>query len=120
RPGLQLARAGSGCGAAAAALRAWAVFGQSTAAIWLGLFAVQNFARGRSPRAPAVTAAGGPALGHDAPPGERADVDRELSRARAALLARDEQTALAVASKLEEAEGPYRQAAGLRIRAGVE
>src|SRR5207237_7666794 len=53
-------------------------------------------------------------------PEERADVDRELSRARSALLARDEQTALAVASKLEESEGPYRQAAGLRIRAGVE
>ena len=43
-----------------------------------------------------------------------------MSRARSALLARDEQTALAVASKLEESEGPYRQAAGLRIRAGVE
>ena len=51
---------------------------------------------------------------------ERADVERELSRARSALLARDERTALAVASKLEESEGPYRQAAGLRIRAGVE
>ncbi|MFL5365419.1 MAG: hypothetical protein ACJ781_08080, partial [Myxococcales bacterium] len=39
---------------------------------------------------------------------------------RAALLARDEETALAVASKLEESEGAFRQAAGLRIRAGVE
>ena len=51
---------------------------------------------------------------------ERLDVERELERARAAILAADEDTALSAAALLEEGEGPYRQAAGLRIRAGVE
>jgi Zn-dependent protease len=119
RPSVRAASLISGLVAAAAAVAAWVLFGQQFAAIWLALMAVQNFARARSVPVPAA-AGPGRALGHDAAPDEHADVDRELARARAALLAGDEQTALAVASKLEEAEGPYRQAAGLRIRAGVE
>jgi Zn-dependent protease len=102
--------------AAVAAFVAWQVWDQVFVAIWLALFAFQNFAQSRAVAEPSDTAPSP----LEAPADERADVDRELSRARSALLARDEQTALAVASKLEEAEGPYRQAAGLRIRAGVE
>ena len=90
----------------------------SRTSIWFALFAFQNVTRARlagqevaAPPAPAS-----PPL-RDA---ERDDVDRELSRARAALLSSDVETALESAQLLEEGEGPYRQAAGLRIRAGVE
>jgi Zn-dependent protease len=99
------------------ALAAWRLFGQPYIAIWFLLFAFQNVTRARlakqesgapPPAAPQVRDA------------EREDVDRELSRARAALLTSDVDTALASARALEDGEGPYRQAAGLRIRAGVE
>jgi len=100
------------------ALAAWRIWGQPYVAIWFALFAFQNVTRARlagqevaAPPAPAS-----PPL-RDA---ERDDVDRELSRARAALLSSDVETALESAQLLEEGEGPYRQAAGLRIRAGVE
>jgi Zn-dependent protease len=89
-------------------------------AVFFALFAFQNFARarlaepGQAPRPPRA------AQPDPVPPQDRADVDRELARARSALLASDEQTALAAAAALEESEAPYRQAAGLRIRAGVE
>jgi hypothetical protein len=116
KPSLQAASIISAVVAALAAFAAWRVWDQIFVAVWLALFAFQNFAQSRAVTDPQDTAPGP----LEAPTDERADVDRELSRARSALLARDEQTALAVASKLEEAEGPYRQAAGLRIRAGVE
>jgi hypothetical protein len=116
KPSIRAASIISAVVAAAAAFLAWRLWDQIFVAIWLALFAFQNFAQSRA--LPASPDAAPPVL--EAPPDERADVERELSRARAALLARDERTALAVASKLEEGEGPYRQAAGLRIRAGVE
>jgi len=47
-------------------------------------------------------------------------VDRELSRARAALLSSDVETALESAQLLEEGKVPTGRPAGLRIRAGVE
>jgi len=99
------------------ALAAWRLFGQPYIAIWFGLFAFQNVTRARL--AKQESAVPPPAAGQvrDA---EREDVDRELSRARAALLTSDVDTALASAQALEDGEGPYRQAAGLRIRAGVE
>jgi len=100
------------------AIVAWRLYGQPYVAIWFGLFAFQNVTRARlvaqeSGSAPAPVAA----QVRDA---EREDVDRELARARQALLSSDVDTALASAALLEDGEGPYRQAAGLRIRAGVE
>jgi Zn-dependent protease len=118
KPSLKAASIISAVVAAIAAFVAWQLLGQIFVAIWLALFAFQNIAQSRAIPVPGDTAA--PPQAPEAPPGERADVERELYRARSALLARDERTALAVASKLEEGEGPYRQAAGLRIRAGVE
>ena len=50
---------------------------------------------------------------------EQADVARLTEVARRALAAGDAQGALAAAALLESSEGPYRQAAGLRVRAGV-
>jgi len=99
------------------ALAAWRVLGQPYIAIWFALFAFQNVTRARLTQQ--ERAAPPPTV----PPlrdSEREDVDRELARARAALLSSDMDTALASAQHLEEGEGPYRQAAGLRIRAGVE
>jgi Zn-dependent protease len=117
KPSLKAASIISAVVAAVAALVAWRLWDQIFVAIWLALFAFQNFAQSR---AIPVSGEAAPPLAPEAPSNERADVERELSRARSALLARDERTALEVASKLEEGEGPYRQAAGLRVRAGVE
>jgi Zn-dependent protease len=118
KPSLRAASLISAAVALVVAVLAWQRYGQIYVAIWLLLFAFQNFARIRAAGAPAAAPPAPQA--REAHPDERADVDRELARARAALLSRDEHTALEVASKLEDAEGPYRQAAGLRIRAGVE
>jgi Zn-dependent protease len=118
KPSVRAASIISACVAGLAAAAAWLLLGQIFVALWLAMFAFQNLSRVRAVPDPGTT--GAPEAVRAAPADERADVDRELSRARAALLARDEETALAVASKLEESEGPFRQAAGLRIRAGVE
>jgi Zn-dependent protease len=99
------------------ALLAWRVWGQVYIAIWFALFAFQNVTRARLAGQDAGTPApAAPPLRDD----ERDEVDRELARARAALLSSDVDAALASAQALEDGEGPYRQAAGLRIRAGVE
>jgi Zn-dependent protease len=104
--------------AGAIAIAAWRLLGQPYIAIWFGLFAFQNVTRARLvSREPGSAPASAAPQVHDA---EREDVDRELARARAALLSSDLDTALASAALLEDAQGPYRQAAGLRIRAGVE
>ncbi len=96
---------------------AWRIWGQPYVAIWFALFAFQNVTRARlAGQEAAAPAPASPRL-RDA---ERDDVDRELARARAALLSSDVDAALASAQLLEDGEGPYRQAAGLRIRAGVE
>jgi stage IV sporulation protein FB len=86
-------------------------------AIWFTLFALQNVSRARLAR---QEAAAPPAPGPQLATAERDDVERELARARTALLSSDVDTALSAAALLEGGEGPYRQAAGLRIRAGVE
>jgi Zn-dependent protease len=100
------------------ALAAWRVFGQPFVAIWFVLFAFQNVTRARlaGERAPRSAPPPPPQLAE----AEREDVERELARARAALVSSDVDAALAAAALLENGEGPYRQAAGLRIRAGVE
>ena len=99
-------------------LLAWFGFGQTFVAIFLALFAFQNFSRARlAGRAPAEPA--GPA----APlidPLERGDVDAATEAARRALVAKDVDAALAAAARLEDGAGPFRQAAGLRLRAGIE
>jgi Zn-dependent protease len=99
------------------ALAAWRLFGQPYIAIWFLLFAFQNVTRARLAKQESAAPQPAAPQVRDA---EREDVDRELSRARAALLTSDVDTALASAQALEDGEGPYRQAAGLRIRAGVE
>ncbi len=90
------------------------------ALLWLGLFALQNFQRARAagaqPGGPAAPATPGPQ--EDAT--ERADVNAAMEEARNALQRRDYDSALAVAVRLDSAGGPYRQAAGLRLRAGIE
>jgi Zn-dependent protease len=108
----------SAAAAAAIAVVAWRVFGQPFIGIWFGMFAFQNVTRARL-AAQESSAAPAPAVAQSSD-AEREDVDRELARARAALLSSDVDTALAAAAQLEDGEGPYRQAAGLRIRAGVE
>ena len=105
--------------AVAVALYAWLIEGSIYLAIWFAMFAVQNVnlarnAGGRRARPP--------------PPGEPAaadgdellDIARETERARAALTGRDVEEALRAAAVLEEGAGPFRQAAGLRLRAGIE
>jgi len=86
--------------------------------LFLALFALQNFQRarlaGQAGRAPEAVAE--PA--QDAT--ERADVAEATEDARSALLRRDLEAALAAAARLENAGGPFRQAAALRLRAGIE
>lgn len=104
--------------ALAAALVAFAVYGIREPFLlgWFVLFAFQNFARARQARnlpAPSIAA---PA----ADPLELSDVSRATDEAREALKRREFEAALRAASALENAGGPLRQAAGLRLRAGVE
>jgi stage IV sporulation protein FB len=86
--------------------------------LFLALFALQNFQRARlareADRAPVAAAA--PL--EDAT--ERADVAAATEDARGALLRRDFDAALASVVRLESAGGPFRQAAALRLRAGIE
>ncbi|MGE5049859.1 MAG: M50 family metallopeptidase [Deltaproteobacteria bacterium] len=86
--------------------------------LFLALFALQNFQRarlaGEGSRAPVAAAV--PL--EDAT--ERADVAAATEEARSALLRRDFDAALAAAVRLENAGGPFRQAAALRLRAGIE
>ena len=118
RPSFTLASWISALVAAAVAICGWFILRAPFLTVWFALFAMNNLSRARlgsesaRPSAPPP-----PAAPRDA---ERLDVERELERARAAILAADEDTALSAAALLEDGEGPYRQAAGLRIRAGVE
>ena len=115
KPSVALASWISAIIAALVAVLTWLAYRSIYLPIWFALFAFQNVTRARlATRAPATEPA--PTL-HDA---ERDDVELALARARAAMIASDEDTALAAATLLENGEGPYRQAAGLRIRAGVE
>jgi Zn-dependent protease len=84
--------------------------------IFFALFAGQNYSIFRGTRAEPQEAAEEPQG-----PGavEHADVARLTEVARRALAAGDVQGALAAAELLESSDGPYRQAAGQRIRAGI-
>jgi stage IV sporulation protein FB len=86
--------------------------------LFLALFALQNFQRARlaagGDRAPVAAAV--PL--EDAT--ERADVAAATEDARSALLRRDVDAALAAVVRLESAGGAFRQAAALRLRAGIE
>ena len=83
--------------------------------LFLGLFAWQNVMRARAARGlpPAGAASAADAL-------ERADVDQATEETRSALQAGDSAAALQAAARLERAGSPFRQAAALRLRAGVE
>ncbi|MGZ6143331.1 MAG: hypothetical protein ACXWLM_08330, partial [Myxococcales bacterium] len=83
--------------------------------LWMGLFTFQNVARARAASAPAGQV--------EAPPVEaegQGDVDRAIEETRAAVQRRDYEGALAAAARLESAGGAFRQAAALRLRAGIE
>jgi stage IV sporulation protein FB len=103
---------------AAAGVLTWRYGLQPLMLLWLALFAFQNFQRARSAAVQDAPLAPQGAPQEDAL--ERADVAGAMEDARSALLRRDFDAALATAARLEGAGGPYRQAAGLRLRAGIE
>ncbi len=86
--------------------------------LWLGLFGLQNWQRARAAASQSREAAAAPAAEADAT--ERADVAAATEEARTALQRRDYPAALAAAVRLESGGGPYRHAAALRLRAGIE
>ena len=86
--------------------------------VWLGLFALQNYQRARAASVQVPGAAPDAAVQTD--PREHADVASATEDARSALQQRDFDTAVAAAARLEGAGGPFRQAAALRLRAGIE
>jgi Zn-dependent protease len=83
--------------------------------LFCGLFAFQNIARARAARGIER-----PPPGQETESLEQAEVERATQEARAAVSRGDFNAALAAAERLESAGGPYGQAAGLRLRAGVE
>ena len=84
-------------------------------ALFCVYFAYQNVNRARAPRAYA------PEPGTQAIDAlERADVAAAVEETRRALVAKDFEAALVSAGRLEQSDGAFRQAAGLRLRAGVE
>ena len=91
---------------------------QPLALVWLALFALQNFQRARGTSTQVPGAAGAGSLQESS--AERADVTAATEDARDALERRDYASALASAARLEGGGGPYRQAAALRLRAGIE
>lgn len=97
----------------------WRYGFQPLTLVWLALFALQNWQRARagggrdSPHAVPATAA-------DADVAERADVAAATEDARVALQRQDFASALASVVRLEGAGGPFRHAAALRLRAGIE
>jgi len=96
----------------------WQFGRQELLLLWLALFAYQNFQRARAAAVQNVPPATPGAPREDAL--ERADVAAAMEEARNALVRRDFDSALAAAARLEGGGGPYRQAGGLRLRAGIE
>jgi len=92
------------------------VFRDWLAALFFALFAGQNFARARALAGPPQPV---PEEEVESTAAEEEDVGRITGVARQAMAAGDASGALAAAELLETSEGPVRQAAGLRIRAGV-
>jgi stage IV sporulation protein FB len=86
--------------------------------VFLGLFALQNFRQAQGASRGDAAPSPAPVAAEDAT--ERADVAAASAEAREALLRRDLDSALAAAARLEGAGGPFRQAAALRLRAGIE
>jgi Zn-dependent protease len=109
----------SGAIALAAALVAFAHYGIREPFLlgWFVLFAFQNFARASQARKLSQAPM---AASSTLDPLELADVSRATEEARDAIKRRDFEAGLRAASTLENAGGPLRQAAGLRLRAGVE
>lgn len=116
KPSLELAAWISAAVGAALALLALLAYRQWFIALFFAAMAFSNVARARggSARRPAH---GG---GRDPAAAARADIEGALQAARAALGAGDAEGALRAADRLEATDEPVRQAAGLRIRAGVE
>ncbi len=85
--------------------------------VFLGLFALQNFQRARAARA--VDRAAVPEEAAD-PGSARVDVAQATEETRTAVQRGDVDGALAAVARLEGGGGPYRQAAALRLRAGIE
>jgi Zn-dependent protease len=108
----------SGAIALAAALVAFAHYGIREPFLlgWFVLFAFQNFARASQARKLSGRTMAAPQVD----PLELSDVSRATDEAREALKRRDFEAARSAALALENAGGPLRQAAGLRLRAGVE
>jgi stage IV sporulation protein FB len=107
-----------GTSLAVAGLVTWAMGPDPFLLLWLGLFAFQNVQRARAVGVHSIPQEAAAAPDDDAP--ERADVAAAMDDARNALQRRDFESALAVAARLEGSGGPYRQAAALRLRAGIE
>ena len=103
---------------AVAGLLTWRLGPQPLMLVWLALFAFQNFQRARAASAHDVPNQAQGARQEDAL--ERADVASAMEDTRAAVQRRDFESALAAVARLEGAGGPYRQAAALRLRAGIE
>jgi len=102
----------------AAAVALYAFFGRGDyfLAIFFALFLFQNFNEWRSTAtraAPTEEKLAGPTTE------ELSDVARITEVARRSMAAGDVTSALSAADLLESSDGPFRQAAGLRIRAGV-
>jgi Zn-dependent protease len=118
KPSIRAAAAVSMVVAAAVAVYSYFRLHQLFLALFMVLFAAQNlaiFQRSR-PRPEEPAEEEGPP---QPSPLERADIARITEVARRAMAAGDPQSALAAADLLEASDGAARQAAGLRIRAGV-
>jgi Zn-dependent protease len=84
--------------------------------VWFAFFAFQNFTRAQASSRAGPRAAEAPPID----PLELSDIAKATEAARLAVNQRDFDAALKAAAALEAAGGPLRQAAGLRLRAGVE
>lgn len=82
--------------------------------LFLGLFTMQNIARARAGAAQQQAAPAPPPMEGEA------DVQQAIEETRAAVQRRDYESALATATRLENLGGAFRQAAALRLRAGIE
>jgi Zn-dependent protease len=118
KPSVVLASWVSAVIGAGLALVAMLVFRQWFIALFFAAMAFSNLARARAGGAAARGSRPGTEGSPDAP--ARAEIERELLAARAALGSGDVDGALLAADRLESGADPFRQAAGLRIRAGVE
>ena len=86
--------------------------------LWFGLFALQNFSRARAAGAPPAPATSEAPSADDAQ--AAADVESATEAARSALQRQDFDAALTAVDALERSDSPFRQAAALRLRAGIE